>query len=72
MLDVVVPAELKVLVHPAEEGGYWAECPQLQGCYTQGETLHETEVHMYEAVDLCLEEEPHITDYSLVFEICDA
>ena len=24
--------KLKVLVHPADEGGYWAEVPALPGC----------------------------------------
>ena len=31
-----------VIIHPAEEGGYWAEVPTLPGCATQGETLDET------------------------------
>lgn len=29
---------LKVLIHKAEEGGYWAEVPALPGCVSQGET----------------------------------
>lgn len=33
--------KLKVIIHPAEEGGYWAEVPALPGCVTQGETLDE-------------------------------
>lgn len=28
-----------VKVHPAEEGGFWAEVPALPGCFTQGETI---------------------------------
>ena len=28
--------KLKVLIHPAEEGGYWAEVPAIAGCATQG------------------------------------
>ncbi len=31
-----------VLIHLAEEGGYWAEVPALPGCFAQGETLEET------------------------------
>ncbi len=31
--------KLKVIVHPAEEGGLWAEVPVIQGCATQGETI---------------------------------
>lgn len=30
-----------LLVHPAEEGGYWAEFPDLERCFVQGETLDE-------------------------------
>ena len=30
-----------VLVHRAEEGGYWTEIPSLPGCYSQGETVEE-------------------------------
>jgi hypothetical protein len=25
-----------------DEGGFFAVCPSLQGCYTQGDTLQET------------------------------
>ena len=32
---------LKVVVHPAEEGGFWAEVPALPGCVSQGETMDE-------------------------------
>ena len=34
--------ELIVLLHEAEEGGYWAEIPALDGCYAQGESIEET------------------------------
>lgn len=27
--------KLKVIIHEAEEGGYWAEVPALPGCATQ-------------------------------------
>lgn len=30
-----------LVIHPAEEGGYWAEVPDLDGCFAQGETLDE-------------------------------
>jgi predicted RNase H-like HicB family nuclease len=33
--------KLKVIVHEAEEGGYWAEVPAIPGCATQGETFDE-------------------------------
>lgn len=47
---------LPVLIHPDISGGFWAQCPTLPGCYTQGETIDETLLNMREAIDLCLEE----------------
>ena len=29
------------IVHEAEEGGYWAEVPELPGCVTEADTLDE-------------------------------
>ena len=46
--------KLKVVVHEAEEGGYWAEVPAIPGCATQGETFEELLQNLYEAVDACL------------------
>jgi predicted RNase H-like HicB family nuclease len=46
--------KLKVIVHEAEEGGYWAEVPAILGCATQGETFDELLVNIYEAVEGCL------------------
>ena len=45
---------LKVIVHEAEEGGYWAEVPAIPGCATQGETFEELLTNLYEAVEGCL------------------
>jgi len=33
--------KIKVVVHEAEEGGYWAEVPSIPGCATQGDTFEE-------------------------------
>jgi predicted RNase H-like HicB family nuclease len=30
--------KIKIVVHDAEEGGYWAEVPAILGCVSQGET----------------------------------
>ena len=46
--------KIKVIVHDAEEGGYWAEVPAIPGCATQGETLEELLRNLYEAVEGCL------------------
>lgn len=46
--------KLKVIIHLAEEGGFWAEVPAIQGCATQGDTIEELLKNIYEAVDACL------------------
>lgn len=46
--------KLKVIVHEAEEGGYWAEVPSIPGCATQGETIEELLQNLNEAVEGCL------------------
>lgn len=33
--------EYVLVIHPAEEGGYWAEIPALPGCFVQGESVEE-------------------------------
>ena len=33
--------EYLVVIHAAEEGGYWAEIPALPGCFAHGESLEE-------------------------------
>lgn len=48
--------KLKVIIHHAEEGGYWAEVPAIAGCATQGETFSELLQNIYEAVEACLSE----------------
>ena len=46
--------KLKVIVHNAEEGGYWAEVPSIQGCVSQGDSFDELLSNLYEAVEGCL------------------
>jgi predicted RNase H-like HicB family nuclease len=46
--------KLKVIIHKAEEGGYWAEVPAIAGCMTQGETMKELTANIYDAVEACL------------------
>ena len=47
--------KLPVVVHPAEEGGFWAEIPALPGCVSEGETLSETLANIREAAEGWLE-----------------
>ncbi len=46
--------KIKVVVHEAEDGGYWAEVPAIPGCATQGETFEELLQNLYEAIEGCL------------------
>lgn len=46
--------KLKVIIHEAEEGGYWAEVPAIPGCATQGEDMKELIGNLYDAVEGCL------------------
>ena len=38
-----------------DEHGYYAWCPELQGCQTQGDNLEEVRQNIREAVELYLE-----------------
>ncbi len=40
-----------VIIHPAEEGGFWAEIPSMPGCVSEGETLDETKANIREAAE---------------------
>jgi len=43
--------EYTVLIHPAEEGGYWTDVPSLPGCFSQGETVEEALANTKEAIE---------------------
>jgi len=47
-----------VLIHKDEGGGYWGECPELPGCFSQGDTADELMEHMREAIALYLKDAP--------------
>lgn len=47
--------KLQVVIHPAEEGGFWAEIPAFAGCVSEGETLEETLLNIKEAAEGWLE-----------------
>jgi antitoxin HicB len=46
----------QVILHPAEEGGYWVEVPSLPGCFSQGETKDEALENIKEAIALHIED----------------
>ena len=64
--------KLKIIVHKAEEGGYWAEVPAILGCATQGETFEELLQNLYEAIEACLSidlEQIEISENDKILEI---
>lgn len=64
--------KLKVIIHDAEEGGYWAEVPAIEGCATQGDTFEELLENIYEAIEGCLSVDVaavEITEKDRVLEI---
>ncbi len=46
--------KLKVIIHEADEGGFWAEVPAIFGCISQGETYQELLENIHEAIEGCL------------------
>ena len=64
--------KIKVVVHEAEEGGYWAEVPSVPECATQGESFEELLGNLYEAVEGCLSvdvQDVVVSEKDRVFEI---
>ncbi|MDT9178948.1 MAG: type II toxin-antitoxin system HicB family antitoxin [Limnospira sp. PMC 1291.21] len=43
--------KIKAIIHPAEEGGYWAEVPAFPGCITEGDTWEEVTQNLQDAVE---------------------
>ena len=46
---------LKVIIHKADEGGYWAEIPALKGCISEGESKEDVLLNIKEAAEGWLE-----------------
>ncbi|HHL40467.1 MAG TPA: type II toxin-antitoxin system HicB family antitoxin [Deltaproteobacteria bacterium] len=48
--------EFSAIIEEAQEGGYWAICPEIPGANGQGETVEEAKDSLSEAVVLILED----------------
>ena len=57
--------QFPVIVHEDESNGYWAECPAMDGCYSQGATIDDALKNIREAIELCLEDVPKKTHTGL-------
>ena len=40
-----------IIVHKEQEG-YWAECPEIEGCFAQAKTIEELKALMMESIYL--------------------
>lgn len=45
---------VKILVHEAEEGGFWAGVPSIPGCGSEGDSMDELIANIREALEGCL------------------
>ena len=54
-----------VVIEPDEDGGFVAHCPELRGCWSQGETIEETLHAVADAIAgwLAAEDEMSRLDY---------
>jgi predicted RNase H-like HicB family nuclease len=41
---------IRVIIYPAQEGGYWAEVPALPGCITEGDNMEELINNLKDAI----------------------
>ena len=46
--------KIKIVVHEAEERGFWAEVPAIPGCASQGESMDELLRNIQDAIEGCL------------------
>jgi predicted RNase H-like HicB family nuclease len=53
-------------VHPEGNGGYWADVPEVPGCFTQGQTLDEVYQNLTEAIACHLDLDPSAVRISLL------
>jgi predicted RNase H-like HicB family nuclease len=49
------PMKIKVIIHEAEEGGFWATVPALPGCVSEGDTWEEIRANIREAIECYLD-----------------
>ncbi|MFP4015299.1 MAG: type II toxin-antitoxin system HicB family antitoxin, partial [Chitinispirillaceae bacterium] len=64
--------KIKVIMHKAQEGGYWAEVPALPGCVSQGESYEELLKNINEAIEAALsvdESQLKMSDHDELLEV---
>jgi len=62
--------ELPILIeYDEEEEVYLAECPVLQGCYTDGKTYEEARRYIQDAIELMIQARLAVGDLIPTFEM---
>jgi len=49
-------AEFTAIIESAQEGGYWAICPEIPGANGQGETVEEAKDSLRKSIELILKD----------------
>jgi len=52
----MMKSEFTAIIETAQEGGYWAICPEVSGANGQGETIDEAKNNLKQAIELILED----------------
>jgi len=47
---------LPIIIEACEEGGFFGECPALQGCHVEGETFEETVAELHAVINAVVED----------------
>jgi predicted RNase H-like HicB family nuclease len=66
--DAFQDMELTANIH-REDGGYWADVPELPGCFASGKTFDELSDSLFEGIKLYLEDEEGNGGLSMPFQV---
>ena len=55
-------AKLSIICSKQSNGSYFALCPEIKGCFTQGDTYEEAAANLVELVELTLKEDVSYAD----------
>lgn len=50
-------AKLSMICSKQSDGSYFAVCPEIRGCFTQGDTYEEAVANLKELVEITIKEE---------------
>jgi predicted RNase H-like HicB family nuclease len=59
--------QFTIKVNPAEEGGFWAQCVEIPGALSEGETVDETVENVSEALGMILKTEGMTKNFTVKY-----